>query len=85
MIITRGKSTSTRLELRVFWAHVTTMAQIKTSSSSFTVRNSRTGQMLTVKGAGALKGRELPIKSNLDLTKPIAEQVLRGPQKPKAR
>ncbi|WP_026282781.1 hypothetical protein [Rhizobium sp. 2MFCol3.1] len=59
------------------------MVQVKASPASVTVRNSRTGQLVTVKGAGALKGSELSIKPGLDLTKPIAKQVLK--EKPKAR
>lgn len=61
------------------------MAQVKSSSSSVTVRNSRTGQLVTVKGAGALKDRELSIKRGVDLTKPIAKQALRDIRKPKAK
>ncbi|WP_162939665.1 hypothetical protein [Neorhizobium sp. NCHU2750] len=61
------------------------MAQVKTSSSAFTVRNSRTGQFVTVKGAGALKGSELAIKRGVDLTKPIAKQALKANRKPKAK
>ncbi|WP_438752140.1 hypothetical protein [Pararhizobium sp. O133] len=61
------------------------MAQVKTSPSIVTVRNSRTGQLVTIKGAGALKDSELSMKRGLDLTKPIAEQALRGARKPKAK
>lgn len=61
------------------------MAQVKTSPSSVTVRNSRTGQFVTVKGAGALKGSELSIKRGLDLTKPIAKQALKDTRRPKAK
>ena len=40
------------------------------------VRDSRSGRFVTVRGAGALKGR-LTIEAGVDLTKPIASQVLK--------
>jgi hypothetical protein len=52
------------------------MAQLKMKPSSMTVRNSRTGQVVTVQGAGALKDNKLSIQPGLDLTKPIASQAL---------
>jgi hypothetical protein len=61
------------------------MANVKTSASNFTIRNSRTGQFVTIKGAGSLKDSKLTIKQGLDLTKPIAKQALKGSQKPKAK
>ena len=61
------------------------MANVKTTSSEITVRNSRTGQFVTVKGAGSLKDSKLTLKKGLDLTKPIAEQALKGSQKSKAK
>lgn len=39
-----------------------------------TIRDSRTGQFLEVRGYGSLKGR-LQIAEGVDLTKPIFEQV----------
>ena len=39
-----------------------------------TIRDSRTGQFLEVRGYGSLKGR-LHITKGVDLTKPIFEQV----------
>jgi hypothetical protein len=42
-----------------------------------TVRNAKTGQFVTVRGVGALKG-QLALKKGLDLTKPIASQALKG-------
>lgn len=48
------------------------------ASSSLTVRNSRTGQPVTVKGAGALKGSGFAIRKGIDLTKPIAKQATKG-------
>ena len=43
------------------------------------VRNSRTGQHVTVRGVGALMGSDLRIKEGLSLTRPIAEQALFQP------
>jgi hypothetical protein len=40
------------------------------------VRNAKTGQLVTVKGVGALKGSDLKIKKGLNLLEPIAEQAL---------
>jgi hypothetical protein len=42
-----------------------------------TVRNAKTGKMVTVRGVGALKG-QLSLKKGVDLTKPIAAQALKG-------
>lgn len=47
-----------------------------TSSKDLTVRNPKTGQLLTVKGAGSMCDVKLPLRKDVDLTKPIAEQVL---------
>lgn len=41
------------------------------------VRDAKSGRLVTVRGAGALKGR-LSIREDVDLTKPIAAQVLKG-------
>jgi hypothetical protein len=48
---------------------------------SQTVRNAKTGKMVTVRGVGALKGR-LSLKRSVDLTKPIAAQTLKGGKSP---
>lgn len=48
------------------------------ASSNLTVRNSRTGQFVTVKGAGALKGSGFAIRKGIDLTKPVAKQATKG-------
>ena len=40
------------------------------------VRDSKTGQFVTVKGVAALKHGDLKIKKGLSLTKPIAQQAL---------
>jgi len=51
----------------------------KTSAAStLTVRNAKTGKSVTVRGAGSLKGSKFAIKKGVDLTKPIAEQALKG-------
>lgn len=51
--------------------------------TTMTVRSSRTGKVVTVKGAGALKGSGFSIARGIDLTKPIAKQALKG--KPAAK
>ncbi|RAZ90346.1 hypothetical protein DPM33_12495 [Mesorhizobium hawassense] len=53
------------------------MAKTSTASN-VTVRNAKTGQFVTVRGAQSLKGSKFAIKKNVDLTKPIAEQALKG-------
>jgi hypothetical protein len=40
------------------------------------VRNAKTGQPVTVKGVGALKGNNFKIKKGVSLLKPIAKQAL---------
>ncbi|WP_156396128.1 MULTISPECIES: hypothetical protein [unclassified Caulobacter] len=40
------------------------------------VRDASTGQFVTVKGVGALKG-QLALRKGVDLTKPIASQALK--------
>jgi hypothetical protein len=39
-------------------------------------RDAKSGRVVTVRGAGALKGR-LSIRDDIDLTKPIAAQVMK--------
>ncbi|WP_128755458.1 hypothetical protein [Metarhizobium album] len=46
-----------------------------------TVRDRKTGQVFIVRGAGALKDKELPISKTIDLTKPIASQTLQEKRK----
>jgi hypothetical protein len=48
-----------------------------TTQSTGTVRNTKTGKFVTVRGAGSLKGSELKIKKGVDLTKTIASQTLK--------
>jgi hypothetical protein len=45
------------------------------------VRDAKTGRLVTLRGAGALKG--LPLRKGIDLTKPIAAQVLKGSKRRK--
>ena len=52
-------------------------AQHESTASFRTVRNAKTGQLVTVRGVGALKG-QLRLKKGVDLTKPIASQALKG-------
>ena len=47
------------------------------NGGSYQVKNAKTGQFVTVRGVGALKGH-LTLKKGVDLTKPIASQALRG-------
>ena len=47
------------------------------TTGSFQVRNAKTGEFVTVRGAGALKGH-LTLNKTVDLTKPIASQALKG-------
>jgi hypothetical protein len=40
------------------------------------VRNPKTGELMIVRGFGALKGSDLKIRKGVNLTKPIAAQAL---------
>lgn len=42
-----------------------------------TIRNERTGEELLLKGYGSMKGK-VTVKKGVDLSKPIAAQVLNG-------
>ncbi|MGZ9724279.1 hypothetical protein [Rhizobium miluonense] len=57
------------------------MTKIEAKKTSITVRDTRTGKYVTVKGAGSLAGSTLTMKRNVDLTKPIAKQALREKRK----
>lgn len=57
--------------------YVHTMAKAQPTSTSTTVRDSKTGRFLTVRGVGALKGH-LTLKKGVDLTKPIASQAMKS-------
>lgn len=55
------------------------MAKAQPTSTSITVRDPKTGRFLTVRGVGALKGH-LALQKGIDLTKPIASQMMKGGQ-----
>lgn len=52
------------------------MAKAHATLTEKTVRDSKSGRIVTVRGAGALKG-QLTLKKSVDLTKPIASQAAR--------
>lgn len=47
------------------------MSKIASSTTITTVRDSKSGRFVTVRGAGALKGK-MTISKKVDLTKPIS-------------
>jgi hypothetical protein len=53
------------------------MARAQLTSTSTLVRDPKTGRFQTVRGVGALNGR-LMMEKGIDLTKPIASQVMKG-------
>lgn len=53
------------------------MERTPPSTTETVVRDSKSGRFVTVRGLGAMKGR-LSIRDDVDLTKPIAAQVLKG-------
>lgn len=53
------------------------MAKADLVKTETTVRDSKSGRTLTLRGAGALKG-QLTLKESVDLTKPIAAQAMKG-------
>jgi hypothetical protein len=53
------------------------MAKEAQTQPTTTVRSAKTGRLVTVRGAGALKGSKFGIRKGLDLTKPIASQALK--------
>jgi hypothetical protein len=55
------------------------------ADNTLTVRDPKTGKLVTVRGAGALKDHPLSIMKGVDLTKPIAAQVLRLERKRRVR
>ena len=59
------------------------MTKSQATTTSTTVRDSKTGRFVTVRGAGALKG-QLTLRKGVDLTKPIASQVMKGSKARKA-
>jgi hypothetical protein len=57
----------------------------RTESAFEVVCDSKTGQFITVRGVGALKGSEFKIRKGVSLMKPIAAQALsERPEKRKA-
>jgi hypothetical protein len=56
------------------------MAKPRPTTTGRVVRDPQTGRLITVRGADALKGR-LTIEDGIDLTKPIAAQVLQESRK----
>ena len=44
--------------------------------TTLAVRDPKSGRMVEVRGVGALKSSKLSIRKDIDLTKPIAAQVL---------
>jgi hypothetical protein len=53
------------------------MANVHATNTEKTVRDSKSGRIVTVRGVGALKG-QLTLKKSVDLTKPIASQAAKG-------
>lgn len=53
------------------------MSKAQSSTTITTVRDSKSGRFVTVRGVGALKGH-LSIRKGVDLTKPIAAQAGKG-------
>jgi hypothetical protein len=51
------------------------------AQSAVTVRDTKTGKTVTVRGAGALKDSDLKISKDVDLTKPISSQALKDRRK----
>lgn len=64
--------------------YISTMTQA-TAVPTKIVRNPKTGEFVTVRGAGSLKGSKFAIKKGVDLTKPVAKQALKGASSPKRR
>lgn len=58
------------------------MAKTAPNSTTTTVRDSKSGRLVTVKGAGALKGK-MTISKKVDLTKPISGPTPSGKWTPK--
>lgn len=53
------------------------------SGSFLTVRNEKTGKDVTIRGVGFLRDSGWTMKPGVDLTKPIASQVLKGARRKK--
>jgi hypothetical protein len=50
---------------------------LRAEPGRFVLRGSKTGLTHVIKGGGSMKGSELEFLPGVDLTKPIAEQVIR--------
>lgn len=48
----------------------------KDAPAAVEIRSKKTGQVVTVRGVGALKGRDLKLQRHVSLLRPIAEQAL---------
>ena len=48
------------------------------AAGKFTAWDAKTGRFVEVRGANSMPSSSLPIKEGVDLTKPIAQQALRG-------
>ena len=59
------------------------MAKAHLVKTETAVRDSKSGRMVTLRGAGALKG-QLTLKKSIDLTKPIASQAIKSVKARKA-
>jgi hypothetical protein len=57
--------------------YMESMAKAGPTTTERIVRDAKSGRLVTVRGLGAMKGR-LSIREDVDLTKPIAAQVLEG-------
>jgi hypothetical protein len=64
-----------------------TKADLKqTPTGQWMLRDPRTGQYVELRGANSMKASDLPLRKEIDLTKPIAAQALHagsGSQKSK--
>lgn len=54
--------------------YIMAMAKAHATLTGKTVRDSKSGRIVIVRGAGALKGK-LTLKKSVDLTQPIASQA----------
>lgn len=60
-----------------FSYYIAAMTKAHLVTTETTVRDSKSGRTLKLRGAGALKG-QLTLRKNVDLTKPIASQAMKG-------
>lgn len=61
----------------MFFYYSDAMGKHAPSTTFTTVRDSKSGRLVKIKGAGALKGK-MTISKKVDLTKPISGSALRG-------